>query len=148
MGTEIATARPAPTPQVAKSLSPEQLSEHREKIAFEVTVFMSVHFQPNEAENIRAGQLAWWCDELQDWTREQVLWSLRKWNGDNPRLRPTPGDIVGICKAARGRKIAAIPKPEESPEPRERIDADTANEIMRSAGFAPKRTCDAKGDLR
>jgi len=104
-----------------------------------VTVVLSAYFQPNEAENIKAGQLAWWCDELQDWTREQVLWALRKWNGDNPRLRPTPGDIVAICKQARGRKIAAIPKPVDKPEPSERIDAETAAEIMRAAGFAPKR---------
>ena len=68
---------------------------------------LSAYFQPHEAEEIKAAQLAWWCDELQDWTQEQVLWALRKWNRDSPDRRPTPGHIVAICKEARGKKYAA-----------------------------------------
>ena len=140
MGTEIAKREiPAPTPQIAKSLSPQQLSEHRARIAFDVRTVLSAYFQPHEAEEIKAAQLAWWCDELQDWTQEQVLWALRQWNRDNPRLRPTPGDIVSICKKARGRKIAAtLPKQEPEPE-RKPVDRETAAAILEQAGFAPKR---------
>ena len=65
----------------------------------------------------KAAQLPWWCDELQDWTKEQVVYSLRKWNRDNPRLRPTPGDIVAILKEARGRKEAQrMKRPEPEPQ--------------------------------
>jgi hypothetical protein len=141
MAQEIAIKREIPpaTPQISKSLSPQQLSEHRAKIAFDVKTVLSAYFQPHEAEEVRAAQLAWWCDELQDWTQEQVLWALRKWNRDNPRLRPTPGDIVAICKKARGQKIAAqLPKQEPAPE-RKPVDPDTAARIMAEAGFAPKR---------
>jgi hypothetical protein len=111
---------PAPTPQIAKSLSPAQLSEHRAKIAFDVKTVLSAYFQPHEADEIKAAQLAWWCDELQDWTQEQVLWALRKWNRDKPRTRPTPGDILAICIDARGRKVAAdiaLAKPAPEPKP-------------------------------
>ena len=108
MGTEITTRSiPAPTPGISKSLSQQQLSEHRAKIAFDVRVVLSAYFQPDDAEAIRGAQLAWWCDELQDWTQEQVLWALRDWNRSNPRKRPTPGDILAICKRARGMKYAA-----------------------------------------
>ena len=140
MGTEIARREiPAPTPQIAKSLSQQQLSEHRARIAFDVRTVLSAYFQPHEAEEIKAAQLAWWCDELQDWTQEQVLWALRQWNRDNPRLRPTPGDIVSVCKKARGEKIAAtLPKQEPEPE-RKRVDRETAAKILAEAGFAPKR---------
>lgn len=140
MGTEIAKREmPAPTPQIAKSLSPQQLSEHRAKIAFDVRTVLSAYFQPHEAEEIKAAQLAWWCDELQDWTQEQVLWGLRQWNRDNPRLRPTPGDIVAVCKKARGRKIAAqLPKPAPEPE-RKPIDKDAAARIMAEVGFKVQR---------
>lgn len=139
MGTEIAKREtPAPTPQIAKSLSPQQLSEHRQRIAFDVRTILSAYFQPHEAEEIKSAQLAWWCDELQDWSQEQVLWALRQWNRNNPRLRPTPGDIVAVCKAARGRKIASQrPKVEKAPE-REPVTAQRAAEIMAEAGFAPK----------
>ena len=79
---------------------------------------LSAYFQPHEAEEIKAAQLAWWCDELEDWSREQVVWALRQWNRENPRLRPTPGDIVAALKLARGRKLASQVKPAEPEEPR------------------------------
>ena len=134
---------PHPTPQHAKSLSQQQLSDHRATIASEVKIVLSAYFQPHESDEIKAGQLAWWCDELQDWTQEQVVWALRQWNRENPRIRPTPGDIVGICKLARGRKIAAA-LPKQKPEPeRKPVDAKAAAEIMAKAGFSPKRMGDA-----
>lgn len=141
MAQEIAHRReiPTPTPQIAKSLSPQQLSEHRARIAFDVRTVLSAYFQPHEAEEIKAAQLAWWCDELQDWTQEQVLWALRQWNRQNPRARPTPGDILLICKEARGRKIAAsLPKPDPAPE-RKPIDKETAARIMAEVGFSPRK---------
>jgi hypothetical protein len=141
MGTEISTRReiPAPTPQHAKSLSPQQLGEHRAKIASEVKIVLSAYFKPSEDAAIVAGQIAWWCDELEDWTLEQIVWALRQWNRDNPRLRPTPGDIVAVCKKARGRKVAAqLPKQEPEPE-RKPVDKETAAAIMAAAGFIPKR---------
>ncbi len=141
MTTALTTpqALPTPTPQHAKSLSPQGLEEHRHKIASEVKIVLSAYFKPSEDAAIIAGQIAWWCDELEDWTQEQIVWALRHWNRENPRLRPTPGDIVAICKKARGRKIAAqLPKQEPEPE-RKAIDADTAARIMAEAGFAPKQ---------
>jgi hypothetical protein len=142
MGTEIAMRREIPpaTPQIAKSLSPDQLSEHRRRIAFDVKTVLSAYFQPHEADEIRAAQLAWWCDELQDWTQEQVLWGLRKWNREHPRARPTPGDVVAILKEARGKKVAAsLPKQEPEPE-RQRISAEQAQAILRAAGVARIKT--------
>ena len=98
-------------------MSPAELIDHRAKIAFEVKTVLSAYFQPHEAEEIKAAQLAWWCDDLQAWTREQVVYGLRKWNGDNPRVRPTPGDIVRILKQTRGEKeaerMAAARKPSQ-----------------------------------
>lgn len=139
MGNELARVDiPPPTPQVAKSLSPQGLEDHRAKIAFEVRTVLSAYFQPHEAEEIRAGQLAWWCDELQDWTQEQVVYSLRKWNRENPDKRPTPGHIVAIMKELRGRKIAAqLPKQEPKP-PRVYPTAAEAEAILRENGFRPK----------
>jgi len=116
------------------------LHDHRAGIASEVKVVLSAYFQPAETSDIRTAQLAWWCDELQDWTREQVVWGLRQWNRDNPRARPTPGDILGILKAMRGKveaeKLAAIALPSE-PE-RKPMTAEQAAAIMAEVGFKPK----------
>ena len=105
---------------------------------------LSAYFQPNESEDIRAAQLSWWCDALQDWTVEQVTWALRKWNMDNPDRRPTPGHIVAVCKAARGakyaRELAEAKKPPEPPK--KRPSAERANEILAEAGFRVRRMDD------
>lgn len=148
MGTELTTRHgvPLPTPQHAASLSPQELQDHRRSIASEVRTVLSAYFQPHEAEEIKAAQLAWWCDELQDWTQEQVVWALRQWNRDNPRLRPTPGDILRMCKAARGRKLAAQARKQEAQEERQVISAEAANEIVAKAGFAPRRMEDVGYD--
>jgi hypothetical protein len=98
-------------------------------IASEVKVVLSAYFQPHEAEEIKAAQLAWWCDELEDWTHEQVVWGLRKWNRDNPRLRPTPGDIVAVLKLARGRKLVAQSRQAEPERPRH--DEEHRQEMIR-----------------
>lgn len=127
---------------LSKSLSHQELSDHRARIASEVKIVLSAYFQPHESEEIKAGQIAWWCDELQDWTQEQVVWGLRRWNRDNPRARPTPGDVVRIMKEARGRKVASqLPKQEPEPK-REYPTPERAAEIMREVGFKPKTFSD------
>ena len=136
-GIEVAT----PTPQHDKSLSPQELADHRQKIAFEVKTILSAYFQPFEAEDIKAAQLAWWCDTLVEWTHEQIVYALRKWNEENPRLRPTPGDILSMLKEKRGKAIASRMKKSESKdlEQRERVSKEAANEILAQAGFGVRR---------
>jgi hypothetical protein len=144
---EIKRDIPPPTPQLAKSLSPQDLHEHRAMIASEVRVVLSAYFQPTEAEDVKAAQLAWWCDELQDWTREQVVWGLRKWNRESPRARPTPGDIVGILKAQRGKaeaarmpKLQPLPQQSEITEEDRQRRAEFAERLLRGSGFKRMET--------
>ena len=98
---------------------------------------MSAYFQPQESAAVRAAQLAWWADELEDWSHEQVVWALRKWNREEPRNRPTPGDIVALLKAERGRRWAAglAPRPEPARKP---VTAERAAEILAKAGLAER----------
>lgn len=97
---------------------------------------MSAYFQPSESEDIRTAALAWWADELQDWTVAQVVWGLRQWNRQNPRLRPSPGDILRILAVKRGdveaERAKAIPKPEH--QPREIVTAEQREAIFRELG--------------
>lgn len=123
--TTALTTIPAPTPRLTQSLSQQEIQQHRERIAFNVRVVLSAYFQPNEPEEVRAAQLSWWADELQDWHLEQVVWALRQWNRDYPRLRPTAGDIVKILKNARGRKHAEQLQKERMKQQPEVDDLDT-----------------------
>lgn len=144
MTTELTTAKatdlsakhglPAPTPELTKSLSPQEVVAHRQRIASEVRVVLSAYFQPHEDEAIKAAQLAWWCDELEDWTQEQVVWGLRKWNREQPRKRPTPGDILSVLKSQRGKSEAAK-MPEQKPqEERKPATKEEAADILKAAG--------------
>lgn len=103
---------------------------------------LSAYFQPSEAQEVRTGQLAWWCDELQDWGHEQIVWGLREWNRMNPRLRPTPGDIVSLLKAKRGeawRKANPSVKAEASRHVPTAEERAKVADYLAQAGFAPKR---------
>jgi hypothetical protein len=141
MGTELAQVEiPAPTPQIAKSLSPQELHDHRAKIAFEVRTHVKFY---ERDERVIAARLSWWCDELQDWTQEQVVFALRKWNRDKPDSEPTPGHILSMMKDLRGRRVAAsLPKQEHRAIDRKPCDAATAAAIVAAAGYAVKRMDD------
>tara|TARA_R110000744_G_scaffold33429_5_gene78484 strand:+ start:110 stop:541 length:432 start_codon:yes stop_codon:yes gene_type:complete len=138
---QITTKRiiPAATPLLTQSLSPQEQADHRAKIAFEVEVIMHSYWQSTPPEQVKAGILADWCDALEDWKQEQVVWALRKWRNENPNKRPNPGHVLMLMKEARGKKIAAqLPKQPSEPE-RERISGDRAAEIMAEAGFNVKK---------
>lgn len=130
--TALALARslPTPTPELSKSLSRQELEEHREKIAFEVRVVLSAYFQPNESNEVQAAQLAWWCDELEDWTHEQVVWALRRWNKENPDRRPSPGHISKLLLKTRGKKEVERAKlalsQQPTPEPQGQTEEEKA----------------------
>jgi len=124
-----------PTPRHGRSLSPQGRQDHRASIAFECKVFFVAanYWRGNEGAEVESAVLAWWCDELEDWTKEQIVYAMRKFNRDNPRIKATPGDILAIMTKLRGSREAermrAIPKPEEPK--RDPVTAERAAEIMR-----------------
>lgn len=125
---------PHPTPQHAKSLSQPALEEHRGRIAFEVRVTLHAYFEPDESAEVKAGLLAWFCDELEDWEHRQVVWALRSWNRENPRRRPTPGDIVVLLKQTRGQKLAAEVRTQAAARPQ-------------SEGMTPERHAEVSAEM-
>lgn len=82
---------------------------------------------------VKAGALAWWADELEDWSVDQVRWALRQWCRDEPRIPPNAGHILALLKRRRGeahaermRAAAASAEPDEAP--RAPPDAETCRQ--------------------
>lgn len=100
---------------------------------------MHSYWQSSPPDQVKAGILADWCDTLEDWKRDQVVWALRKWRNNNPNKKPNAGHILMLLKEARGKKIAKE-LPKTSPEPqRERVSAERAAEIIAEAGLEVKK---------
>lgn len=129
------------TPQLTKTMSQAGVVSHREHIAFEVLVILDGYWEKQPPADVKAGILADWCDSLQDWSREQVVWALRKWRNDNPDKRPNPGHILGIMKDKRGQRIAAekYEARKTLPPPPPRVTADRTAEILAEIGFKVNR---------
>ena len=138
-GGSLATS----TPQFTRGKTEDEVKKHRSVIAFDVRVVLSAYFQPHEDEKVKAAQLAWWCDALEDWPHESVVYALRKWNLDNPRLRPTPGDIVSMMKRLRGEREAqrkrAAPDPKQERPNVERISPERSQQILEEMGMTRAR---------
>ncbi len=130
---------PSPTPNVASSLSPQELADHRARLIFEVKIVLSAYFQPTVGDQVEAATLAWWADELQDWTPHQARIALRRWNHAHPRTRPTPGDVVKILKAlwaAKHRDQIEAARLQSQREPARQVPTPKrAEEILREVGF-------------
>ena len=95
---------------------------------------LHAYFEPDESAEVKAGLLAWFCDELEDWEHRQVVWALRSWNRENPRRRPTPGDIVVLLNQTRGQKLAAEVRTQAAARPQ-------------SEGMTPERHAEVSAEM-
>lgn len=78
-----------------------------------------------------------WIDALDGLPQWAIEDACRVYLRDQPRRRPTPGDIRQRALTFMAKKC---PPPLPAPEPeRKRITAERAAEIMAEFGFAPRR---------
>lgn len=132
-----------------KSMSPQECEDHRAEICLEVEIVLKGYWQDKRSFEMDAAVKAWWMDELEDWTPDQVRWAMRKWCRDNPDRRPNPGHILAMLRKSWGRKhaeqtrAAIAPQPEP---PKQRISPERHAEIMAEIGvhFPSNRKEDRK----
>lgn len=61
-------------------------------------VLLSHYFQPDAPIDVRQEALADWIEALVEFPAEAVDHACRGYMRDQPRRRPTPGDIIARCK--------------------------------------------------
>ena len=121
----------------AKSMSVNDLIDHRSKIAFDVEVILQGYWDKQPPAEVKAGILADWADALEDWTQEQVLYALRQWRNEHPNKTPNPGHILSVLRELRAKaEWKRAPKVQIAPEPeRELLSAERRAQIAAEMGL-------------
>lgn len=89
-------------------MSPQAIAEHRKRIGFEVGVVLKTdYYVPDLSKEELAASLAGWCDALEDWPVDQIVWALNEHRNTRPDKRPNAGHILSILKRKRGEEYAA-----------------------------------------
>jgi hypothetical protein len=113
---------------VSMPSSPGQGAD-REWIAGAVATLLGFYWQANDDPRLVAAQGALWCDDLETFPRPVIELALNSWRRNQTR-RPSPGDIIALCRKymPRPTAVAQLEPPERrtSPEERERIQAIVA----------------------
>lgn len=81
-----------------------------------------------------------WLKVLYNLPQDDIAAACEDYLRDEPRRRPTPGDIRQrvLAKRAWAEKYRAPVVPIEAPS-RERVTPEAANAILAEAGFRPRR---------
>ena len=130
---------------LSKSLGSQELSKHRAMVAVELEVMAKkmdrFGWDRDRGTMAHDRLIVDWMEALQDYPLTEIQAACRSWVLNNSRKMPNEGDIVTLISKARASQVKAYKARQPvAPEPeRERITPQRADEILKSAGFAPKR---------
>lgn len=120
--------------------APANAGRHAEWIAGRVQTLLSHYFSPELSPEVREAAIDDWIKALVDQGRDDIEDACQTYLRDQPRCRPTPGDIRQRALSRAGARLKnrrmALPPPEE-PKPAP-VSAEQAERICQMAGFTPK----------
>lgn len=118
-------------------------------ISARVAALLSPYYEKDTPQAVREMEARDWEQALSGFPQWVIERAVRWWKSDanaDRRKRPLEGDIVARCRVemdgvASASKVLEMKQRgiEHKPEPRERLTADRAAEIMRDVGFGVKR---------
>lgn len=114
-------------------------AEHREWIGGRAITLLSHYWRDDDPVELTAAIGADWANVLEGLPQEYIQRACIEYMRDEPKRKPSPGAIYQIARRM-------MPKPSPVPEPERtepRVSPEAAAEILKQAGFAPRRM---KGD--
>jgi hypothetical protein len=118
-------------------------------ISARVAALLSPYYEKDIPQAVRKMEAEDWEQALSGFPQWAIERAVRWWKSDantDRRKRPLEGDIAARCRVemdgvASASKVLEMKQrgAEHMPEPRERLTADRAAEIMRDVGFGVKR---------
>ena len=128
---------------LSKSLASPDLVRHRAMVALELEVLAKKldRFGWERDRNSPAHDriVTDWMNALQDFPLGEVQAACAAHVLAEPGKMPNEGHIRAQIMAARARRVASLPKPDEPRQERKPVDPARAAAILAAAGFAPKR---------
>lgn len=119
----------------------DEAREHRTWILGQVATMLSLYWQPDDSDLVRAAAGKVWADMLERFSQAEISDACRSWIRTETR-RPTPAEIIKLCAAARPRpQVVSLPYVPLTPE---QIEANRAahaesvgriEELLRDRGF-------------
>ena len=144
---EVPLHRNGLTPLLTKSLTPSALDKHCANVCTIMEVMVRKYDKfgwDRLPEGMRKMIRQDWLHALSDYSVSEVRAACRKHTIEMPNKVPNEGHILEQIIKARNFK-ASMNKPAESPasayRPPEppKVDREAADEILRAAGYKPKR---------
>lgn len=118
-------------------------------ISARIAALLSPYYEKDIPQSVREMEAEDWEQALSGFPQWAIERAVRWWKSDanaDRRKRPLEGDIVARCRVemdgvASACKVLEMKQrgAEHKPEPRERLTADRAAEIMRDVGFGVQR---------
>jgi len=118
-------------------------------ISARVAALLSPYYEKDIPQAVRKMEAEDWEQALSGFPQWAIERAVRFWKSEgnaDRRKRPLEGDIAARCRVemdgvASASKVLEMKQrgAEHMPEPRERLTADRAAEIMRDVGFGVKR---------
>lgn len=117
--------------------SPERQA-HRGWIGGRIVTLLGHYWREDDPTELTAALAKDWADLLEGYPRAAIEDACKSYLRDQPRRKPTPGDICN--RAAAFQAIARRRRPKLRPEPEPpACSAEAARDILARAGFTPKR---------
>lgn len=116
-----------------------------------IAALLSPYYEKDTPQAVREIEAEDWREALAEFPRWAIERAVRWWkSADNPdrRKRPLEGDIAARCRVEMNGVPSAVQMLElrrngrdftKEEEPRERISADRAAELMREIGFSSRQ---------
>ena len=109
-------------------------------LAGRITTLLSHYYTPDIPATLSEAAMVDWLAVLDGLPTDDIERACMDYLREQPRRRPTPGDIRQrvLAKRAWAEKYRAPVVPIEAPS-RERVTPEAANAILAEAGFRPRR---------
>lgn len=101
-------------------------------------MLLSHYFRPDDEQQLIEAQIEDWVSMLKGYPQDAISHAVASYMRDQPRRKPTPGDIANRASTWVGIHMPPPKAPEVEQPRRDVLTAEQADAIMAEYGFSPR----------